>query len=239
MHLIKRLLKPVELLIIAVTIVTLFGLVNWLNDYWQLKFLQVDFVPMAPTTAIAILLLCACTLLAASSLKGNRLKPLFGALSVIITAFSIYIIGLSVFHLGSSKIDQFISGNQKLNGLQIGVMSPITASIVLLTMIAIRFMAVCKKGIKNWYRNGMLVALFNVVFCLSIMLGYSGGIPLFYSGEILPVALFTAVALMLLNLAILGLFGTRGCMIGIFDNPQAGSDKRVEKLRNTTSIIAF
>ncbi len=234
MQFLKRLLKPVELLITAVIIVTLFGFVNWLNDSWQLKFLQVNFVPMALTTAIAILLLCVYTLLAASRQRSNRFKPLFGALSVIITAFSIYIIGISVFHLGSPKIDQFISGYQKLNGLQIGVRSPITASIVLLTMIAIRFMAVSKNGIKNWYRKGMLVALFNLVFCLSIMLGYSGGIPLFYSGEILPVALFTAIALMLLNLAILGLFGTRGWMMGIFDNPQAGSDERVEKLRNTT-----
>lgn len=235
----KRIWKPVEILVSVVIGITLFGLFNWFNNSWQLFSFKAEFVPMAPTTGIVMLLLCFSTLYSLSCNKYKQFKPILYSLFTLITIYALYIITLRVFSLGDPIIDQYISGFQYMNGVALGVMSPITAIIAITTMLSV-FFSIAEFNAKiRWRTTGIILAIINLLFSLTIVLSYASGMPLFYGIRTIPMALFTALAYLFLNLALIGMYGKGGWMIDLFGNLEKDIQKKPRYFRSSSIFIFF
>ncbi len=233
----KRLCGPVEILISVVVVIVVFSFMNFINNFWELSAYKVDYLPMAPTTALIILMLCYCTLLSISqSRKNNSKTPLFFLLGVI-NAYCVYIIALKIGNIGVSIVDKLISGGRHINGQTIGTMSPITAFVAIISSLVLLFCSYLKNGKVYKRYIGISLAIINIMFCVTIVFSFAAGMPVFY-GSSMPMALFTALSFLLLNIALLGLYGTQGWMIGVFWKLNPDMDDK-SKMQRRGTIYSF
>jgi len=202
--------KPVELLLITTVIIILIELYHWLTNSWQGSSIRVDFLPMAPSTMLLILSLGACIEISHVYQESKRLNILFYIIACFVVVYSIYIIVFHALELGIPSIERYISGTQYINNVPVGIMSPITAVIILLSMLSIIGTIINKKASGWYHRIGVLLSILNIVFCLIIIMSYVAGMPFFYADYVVPMALLTAIVLMLLNSAIILLYGSLG-----------------------------
>jgi len=228
----KRLFKPVEILISLVTSIVLFSLAEYINSVWELSAYNMDYLPMAPTTGLTILLLCFAILYSYSysKFKPKNYRTMLFSILGIINANSLYVISLKIGNLGVSVIDSMISGGRHINGITIGNMSPVTAFVAILTSLVL----LLNQSGKTYNRIiGIFIALLNLLFCLTIVFSFAAGMPFIY-GSSNPMALFTALAFLLLNLALLGMYGTHGWMQNIFHKFDPEKEQKPEQLRTGT-----
>jgi PAS domain S-box-containing protein len=234
----KRLWMPVEILISAAVALTLYALRNWLNDTWELTAFRVDLLPMAPTTGLVILLLCLTTLLVLSSHKKKGRQSTIYFLLGILDAYCLYVIILKAGNLGLSVVDRLIAGDHNINSIPVGTMSPVSALVAILTSISLFSVSAGLKVKLGLRLLGFITALLNILFCVTMAFSYAAGMPIFYGDRALPMALFTALAFLLLNLAVLGMFGTRGWMVGFWSAKQT-EDKSKPGFASSGTIFLF
>ncbi len=232
---IKRLWKPVEILVLAVIGITLLGMLNWGKSTWQLITDNIRLLPMAPSTAVLIAILCFSVIMSKRVKRKGKYKALlFGGLGISF-AYSLFILLYNVVLNGIPIIERFWSGFQYLNGVPIGVISPHTAVVVMLTILGILGHMNVLKPWRLWRNMGLSLAILNTLFCLTMVMSYNAGMPLFIRGTTPPMAFLTSLALLLLNYAIVGMYGNKGWMVAIFSSPEENQDDKNATLRNSTA----
>jgi len=214
----KRILNPVEILVSLVSVIALMGIFNWFSHTWQTASFNVLLFPMAPSTGLAILLLCFNIGLSNLSLKSRFIRPLLFSIMGLLAVYTLYNLFHAVFRLGPPLIDQYLSGFQYINRVPLGVMSPITALMALLTIVSLRGTFTVLKFQKVWRITGFAIGTINILITLTIVMSYVVGMPMFFNLQTTPMALLTALSLLLLNVAIIGMYGTKGWMSGFFPN---------------------
>jgi len=174
-------------------------LIGWISGLEMLASIRRDYIPMAPSTALGFTLLGLVMLL--------RERPQFRR---PIALLSLAMVGI----VAGGKLVEFFSGRRlgvdewlvadpaMFGSVRTGRMSPITALNFLLVCVAI--LALLKVRLRVW--AGPVAA---VVLAISgvVVLGYMHGTPLLYGGSIIPVALPTAAAFILLGSSIIAALG--------------------------------
>ncbi len=234
----KRLWKPVEILIILVIISTILGLLNWLHHSWELSAFRSDLLPLAPTSAFTILFLCFCTLFSLSYDTTKYYKLIFYTLLGTIISYCMYVIVIRLGNLGTPIIDKMISGDRYINGIQLGVISPTTAFVAILTVISLLFNHKMHGKWKILQYVGLSVTILNILFCLTIILSFAAGMPIFFDSSVLTMALYSALAFFLLNFAILSIYGFRELIPGI-SHEEVGSSKLTSHLISSSAASNY
>ncbi|MDZ7774603.1 MAG: PAS domain S-box protein [Bacteroidales bacterium] len=191
----------------GVIFLALMGLLGYLPGFRVLASISKEYIPMAPSTAVSFILLAVILILENKkqmagmvytiSLVVASLAGLFGLLDIIG-----YFAGIE---LNFEKSIMPASGY--LNDTPIGLMSPATGGVFFLAGITLVLLLINQKepGKRPFIRNlpgklGILLLLTGMVFSLA----YLYGTPLLYDIEsTIPMALTTALAFILLALAML------------------------------------
>ena len=193
-----RLPRAPQLLAGSAAGIALLGVVGWLSGMHVLAGGWSTYVPMAPSTAIAFLLLAGALFCFARwpALQLSRRICLI-AVSIV---FLLGLLVLAQFIFGIDLgVEQVLSGTNKLLGsTPLGRMSPLSAVAFLFESTTL-FLLTTKRW-RHASTAAVLLAAATIAFNAVVLVGYAFGVPLLSGGTFIPVALPTALAFVLVGL---------------------------------------
>ena len=181
----------------------LFALAGWIFGIPLLASFGAGLIPMAPSTALLFVLFGA--VLAFGARFPSKRASL---VSTIIVGFLGIAIALPLFFLSSAGIHTSFehlgfSPTATFNGVPMGHMSPVTAIclvVIALSLVATRTSSAARKWptvVVFW------LACFIILVSLGLLLAYVIGTPILYSSDVIPPALPTSLAFLVLALGLL------------------------------------
>jgi PAS domain S-box-containing protein len=195
--LLNRRLAGLAALLVAGT--GFYALMAWQYGLWRDIALGTDYIPMAPLTAALFVFLGSVqgiSLLWGGAGQGQRLVRAGAGLT-----FAVAVPTLLQPWLGFAlPWDHWLVDGAAFAGkFPLGRMSPVTASVFILTAFALWGQS-GRGSAHPWVRLlAAVAALTALVLGGIVSLSYAAGAPLFYSGENVPMALLTALCFMGLN----------------------------------------
>jgi len=210
--------------------------VDWLSGLRLLASVHPDYIPMAPNTAAAFIILGISVLVLTfwSFCRFSRWFSAFSALCVIVLSILTFIqYFVLIDHL---NIDQMILNTSGVLGkVPVGCMSPITSGNFLLGGIALLLLTLPSYG--RLIRDiASCLAVATTITGLVVILGYLYGTPILYGGNTIPMAVTTACAFVCLGIALIATSGPECLPVRLF----AGTSTRARLMRvffPTTIII--
>ncbi|MDC4203941.1 MAG: ATP-binding protein [Candidatus Manganitrophus sp.] len=183
------------------------ALLGWMIRFHLLASIRLEYIPMAPNTALAFVMLGSALLLQVhrpDSPWGRKLGRGGSGFVLVLAALTL---GQHLFDF-QIDIDQWlVSSSEKFGAVLIGRMSPVTAANFLLAGLSLFFLWSAsperprRRGLAAFLATGVL----SVGFVVS--LGYLYRTPLLYGGTVIPVALTTAIAFLILGIGIISVCG--------------------------------
>lgn len=181
-----------RVLVFTPIILGFLSLVGWGVGIQRLASFGPTLIPMAPTTALFLMLL-GWGLFFLFRRPSPFTRNYTGALAIMTLVVAC---GTAATFFGWSRIDieSFLFNSpQKFGLVQIGRMSPLTSlNFIFCASILLLFLKTKKNRL--WRGFAGILALIGFCITLTIMIGYMYGTPLLYGGEIIPMALTTAIA---------------------------------------------
>jgi PAS domain S-box-containing protein len=214
------------------------ALVGWVSGMHTLASVRPHYIPMAPSTAVAFLLLGA--ILSACSgtpLQGGK-RLLSAGISALVSAYGLIKFGV-LWNGAELPLDAFLYPVPgMLGGIPTGRMSPATGMMFFLagTGFCLLVLREGKGGREKLIGDisgslGTLIATAGLMF----LLGYVYGAPLLYGGGIIPVALPTAVAFLTLGAGLVAATGEEFFPLRFL----TGSTARARLLRAFLPLTVF
>ncbi|MBI5385310.1 MAG: PAS domain S-box protein [Verrucomicrobia bacterium] len=179
------------------------ALLSWGVGRWQVGAFGADYVPMAPSTALALLLVNGALWLR-SRWPGQPAVRRGGALvavAVALFALLVLIQEAGDLHL---PVEQWLTRTaETVGGIPVGRMSLLTAFTFLLASGALLGGMPPFSRWRLCHHAGNAFALLVALTGLIVVLGYVSGTPWLYGGTTIPMALVTAVSFLLCGLGLL------------------------------------
>jgi hypothetical protein len=182
------------------------ALLGWLMPARVLAGFHPRFIPMAPSTAIAFVLLGGAVLAFSAAPARARLR--IGVLGVAVIVLLAAILEL-VQTLGGWRptIDTWLVPHPTLLGsVPVGRMSPLTAGSFVVATASVAALIAAPRRSPLADLGGLLASGLAVMSAV-LLLGYVYGTPLLYGGTMVPVALPTALAFAALSTSLMALAG--------------------------------
>lgn len=182
---------------VCIGIITLCG---WIFNIPLLASINSNYIPMAPNTATAFI-----TIGSALIILGRWLiHPIIIWITRLISIFVILIGFLTLiqfFFRVNLGIDSLQIGKQGIVGMApTGIMSPLTATNFFLAGTSLLLSLF---NIKKYYKDiASGLAVIVIIIGTIVILGYLYRTPLFYGGEVVPMALTTAIAFVCLGVGL-------------------------------------
>ena len=178
-----------------------------------------DYVPIAPSSAVCFSILSV-PLFFYVIRPGNSVSRRVASAAAVLT-FSICLILLAGFFLGTTfEAERLgIKSSVTFTNVPTGHMSPITATTFMATALGV-FLLVLSRGARQ--RFNQIAAFISMAVVLTgfvIVIGYLHGTPLLYGGDVIPVALPTAIAFMLIGLGLITASGPHVLPLRVFVGP--------------------
>lgn len=199
----------------------LLGLLGWLTPHRLLASANPAYIPMAPATAGAFLVL-ALGIGAALSLPPPWRGRVAGLAALVVGVLGL-VVG-AAFLLGlPSPLETWLTPDPgNFGAVTVGRMAPLTTALFLLAALSLAWARHPKQADRAGALGTLILGASAVVF-----LGYVYGEPLLYGGPVIPVALTTALAFALVGLGLIAVVGS-----GHFPlRPFVGSAARARLLR--------
>ncbi len=219
----------------AATLLAALGLAGWMTAYSRLATLAPHSIPMAPTTALIVLLLGA-TLIREARRRSTRLTMAAPWISLLLSGLQ-----LALFLGGFPPVlDAILVPTPEPFGAYLtGRMSPWTALGLVLSSLSLLFVSLGLLWLGRSRRHrafdnaGVVLASIVILFGLVVVLGYLFDAPLLYGSPVVPMALASALALVFLGLAVLGLAPRDSALL----RPFFGASPRATLLRAFIPIV--
>ena len=189
--------------ITATAFIAAYSLWVWSKGDWNLAAVVDHTVPVAPSTALGLLLLSLALALERSRPPYRTAKILVWAIAVLIASVSSLVLLQNAFGLDSPWERRLAGVSASVQGLPVGQMSPFTASLFLLGALSLLSQMPTGSQRRSLRTAGKIAALLAGGFSAITVLAYSTGTPLFYGGQLVPVALLTSIAFLNVNIAFL------------------------------------
>ena len=183
-------------------------LLGWISGMRLLASIRSNYVPMAPNTAIAFIILgCILFIFAHWSLHriALRLCKIVAILDLLVS-FLILVQYFSAVNLGINPL--FFKTSETLNNFPLGVMSPITGGNFFLAGISLLILSLFPTDERRIKNVASCLASVVVVVGLVVTLGYLHRTPLLYGGTTVPMAITTALAFIILGIGIIATAGS-------------------------------
>ncbi len=191
-------------------------LLSWQSSLWMVSALGPEYVPMAPSTALMMLLL-------GSSIFAQRHWPsaTVSRLLALVAALGVFVYGLMAlvqfpfaFEL---PLERWLAPvNASLGDIPLGRMSPLTAASFTTSALAVLLMMPSRGRFMPFRQVSATLALGIFLMSLLVMLSYGLGAPILYDGRTIPMALSTAILFVLLGCASMAAAGPGTWLFAIF-----------------------
>jgi PAS domain S-box-containing protein len=184
--------------------ISLFAACGW----WWWRDLRIgagrDAIPMAPSTALILMILGVAVLLRQRWGDKAAVRAVI-FIAAGIAAVPAIIAGVQHFSgLALPWEGLLLRDNETVRGIPLGHMSPLSAGALLLAAASLAALVPPQAGEGRVLEHaGMALASPGLAAGIVIALAYAEGTPFFYGGSTIPMALPTAVALVAVNLALL------------------------------------
>jgi PAS domain S-box-containing protein len=183
-------------------ILSLISWVGWHVQYLKVSAFGTEYVPMAPSTAWAMILLCCCLYVFNKHSTNSSARYYCYAATLGVGTISL-VIG-SQFLLGFEiPLERWITpAAPQMGNHPIGRMSPLTAAAFLCAVFAI--LLEMPPFDRRWFTKQITSFSSLLVFLIgiSVILSYVWGTPLLYHSQTIPMALPTAIAFVFLGMGI-------------------------------------
>jgi signal transduction histidine kinase/CheY-like chemotaxis protein len=202
------------------------AILGWVTPVRRLASIDPDYIPMAPSTALAFVLLGSAVLVSTAAPTRRA-----GTLVTIAASLLVSVVGaahLVEFLVGRPPtLDEVLVPNPgRFGSVPSGRMSPLTAAGFLLAAAGLLAVLLGRARPAFGDLGGFLTSL---VLLLSVVvtLGYSYGTPLLYGGATIPMALTTALGFGALGCGVIALAGPAHFPL----RPISGTSTRARMLR--------
>ena len=162
-----------------------------------------DRIPMAPSTAILFLLFGSLALLRTESEVGRGSTGTTRILTGIGIALAFALLVASLLGIQSNLEHLGFSLGGMVGGAPVGHMSPLTASCFMLAGLAQYFLPLNASGEDYRYTTAFWISTLLMLISIALVAAYLLGAPLLYNSGMIPPALTTSLAFLLLAIAIL------------------------------------
>ncbi|MDP2278756.1 MAG: hypothetical protein Q8K51_11085, partial [Nitrospirota bacterium] len=177
----------------------LIAIIGWLTNLWLLHSIRPDYIPMAPSTALAFIIMGS-SLFVSARWSSHYLAILFSKASAVLVAVFALLMLIQFFIGTDFGIEKLLAGESgTLRGFPTGRMSPVTASAFLLSGLSQLFLLYVPLMPRSGRYLAVVMAVGVMITGLAIIIGYLLGTPLMYGGAVIPVAMPTAIAFVLLG----------------------------------------
>ena len=214
----------------AVMLLGILGLVGWFAGAGELARVSWRYIPMAQSTAWSFLFLGSSLLLYRSrSRKGRGLATAL----VILTALFGFLNFLEYFIEFDWSLEAvWFPATEQFGRVVTNRMSPMTGAGMSLAGMALFLALRPRPRIRNLLAVlGLLVAMLGLVGAM----GYLFGTPLLYGGEVIPMAVTTTIAFLVLGVGITSAAGPEGWPLRTL----VGSSVRARLLRTFLPLTGF
>ena len=184
-------------------ILGLIALAGWVFDLPALASFGPGWIPMAPSSALLLILFGAAVFSAART-APNHTTHLIGIVigsSGALIALLLFFLSYQGIHLEAEHLGLTISG--MVDNAPIGHMSPATALCFLLAGLSLVAVLRSFPDRTGWAITGFGLAALLALVSMVFLLAYFFGTPLLYGGKFIPPALTSIIALAALSAALL------------------------------------
>jgi len=177
----------------------LIAIIGWLTNLWMLHSIRADYIPMAPVTALSFIFMGS-SLFVSTCWASHHLATLFSKVSAVLVAVFALLMLIQFFIGTDFGIEKMLAGESgTLRGFPTGRMSPVTASAFLLSGLAQLFLLHIPQTLRPGRYLVVVMAAGVLMIGLAILTSYLFEAPLLYGGAVIPVAMPTAIAFVLLG----------------------------------------
>jgi len=203
----KTLRQVVAVCSLSAGALALLALVGWVFGNWKIGALGNNYVPMAPSTALMLILLSSGLVLQSrwpDSRAARRLALLAGSSvgSMSLLVWSQRFLGYQL------PVERWLApATAAVGAIPVSLTSPLTALTVLPAAVALIFELppFSRHRLSRWMAPTL--ALGALLASLAVLLSYAAGLSLLYGSRTIPMALPAAVSLVLLSCGILAAAG--------------------------------
>ena len=203
--------------------VGLLGLTAWTTGFLRLASVRTDFIPMAPSTAVACVLVSA-ALIALAFGHGTTIRNSVRAVACLVSILAL--IELVEFFAGVEVIDwetALIERPGMFGAVPLARMSPLASATFVMVGLALWCLTIARSPAVRSL-GGVLGSL-AVLMGSVVAVGYAYGAPLLYGGQVIPMALTTGLAFVGTGVALVALAGPTSLPL----RPFAESARRADR----------
>lgn len=199
---------------------------GWLSGLRVLASVHPDYIPMAPNTSAAFIIL-GISVLVLTLWPHCRLSRWFSAFFAILTIMLSILTLIQYFIRVDLNIDQMILKTSGIVGkVPVGYMSPITGGNFLSAGVALLLLALLPHG-RLTRDTASCFAVVTTITGSVVILGYLYGTPILYGGNTVPMAVTTACSFVCLGIALIATTGSACLPVRFF----AGTSTRSRLMR--------
>lgn len=179
------------------------GLTSWALGQWRRLAFGEAFVPMAPSTGLLLLLLSVAAWLRTQSAFNRTARRAETGCTLLVLAGGA-VLGLQSLAGVTTPWEDWLSRTTETVGtIPVGRMSPWTAGCFVLSATALLCGRVTAARWQTLRSLGGALALVVLAVSGVLLIGYLTRTPFFYGGTTIPMALLTALAFVLVSIALL------------------------------------
>jgi PAS domain S-box-containing protein len=181
------------------------GLVSYIPGLWILSSFGDSYIPMAPTTAICLLLAALVLSLRARSRPGKVSPSTLGVPILLILVISLLEIAENLTSIDFAFERFFAVGGMTLNGIRVGQMSLVTGASLVFIGAGLGLLIMPTNSRRRRFLDHCASTLGSAAFLIAgtFFLGYLYGTPFLYTSAAIPMAASTSLALLFLSLALI------------------------------------
>ena len=181
-------------------------LAEWMAGTLRIARISEQFVPMAPATALCFVALGLGSLFHRRNANQARLRAVAQGTAIFALGVSaLILVEHSIANVSEIRLDieQWLTpAMDSAQGLVVGRMSPLTASMFILIALAY-LLALTARGSDRRHHSAQALAVATLAGASVFVVSYLYGAPLLYDTRLIPVALPTALSFAVLGLGLL------------------------------------
>lgn len=209
------------------------ALAGWLLQLPILTRFQGQFIPMAPSTAMGFALV-GVALHIHLRVPRNRVREwVMCTAGVLVGIVSFWILLQLVLGLPGDVEGLVLQTSEMLGNVPVGRMSPLTAGSFILASCSALLLWASEFKRPHLKRHAAIPAALVLLVGSIVVLGYLYGTPLLYGGWIIPVALPTGIAFVMLGSALIAAAGPDSSLV----RAVAGDSVRARLMRSFLPMV--
>jgi PAS domain S-box-containing protein len=199
-----QILKRKESLLFLVLFIAGLSLVGWLIGKIIIASVFINYIPIAPSSALIFIILSILFLLNNKFEKSRLTQPVEIIVIAVVILFCLNVLLSHLLNLTWDFENIFVKNPANLESVPIGRMSPITS--LLFIFISISICGTGKNRSNKFRYIGGSLSLLACFVSSVLLIGYLYKAPLLYGSQIIPVSLLSAICFLLFSITLLRVF---------------------------------